>query len=95
MQVTITIDDILTAARELAREQRGNNGGGMAPRPLCGAGRHDMGVHGRQVWKRLADGRVVKNGRYCIGCKRERQRAPGASERVNAQKPRTKREGRA
>lgn len=83
----ITTDDIIRAALDLAQEQTPVQParGGIAPRPMCPAGKHDMATHGRQVWK---NGR--KNGRYCIGCKRERQRKPGAEPRPNSQKPRTR-----
>lgn len=87
--MSITIEDILRAARELEKEQTpvGPAYGGIGPQDVCPAGEHDMDTHGRQIWK---NGR--KNGRYCIGCKRKRQRTPGAAPRPNAQKPRNQKE---
>lgn len=82
--MTITLDDILAAAISL---ERGNNGGGPKRSDFCRNG-HDMSIHGRQQMKVLEDGREVKNGRYCLPCKRTRQRTPGAPERPTSQKPR-------
>lgn len=80
--MSISNDDIVRAALELRAESR-------ARTKMCPAGEHDMETHGRQIWKTMPDGHQVMNGRYCIGCKRKRQRDPAAAERPNAQKPRT------
>lgn len=38
---------------------------------------HDLAVHGRPLMKTQPDGRLVKNGRECMACKRARQRVGG------------------
>lgn len=82
--MSISIDDILEAARYVkhSQEQRGK---GPAPRATCTQG-HDLDVHGLQRWKTNEAGQRVKNGRDCRECKRQRQREGEA--KPNAQKPR-------
>lgn len=43
-------------------------GGGPPRKDTCGNG-HDLNKHGKQMWKKTADGRRVKNGRECLECK--------------------------
>lgn len=38
---------------------------------------HDLTIHGRALMKTQPDGRLVKNGRECLACKRARQRVGG------------------
>jgi hypothetical protein len=44
--------------------------GGIEPRELCPAGKHDMATHGVQKYTKSG----TKNGRYCKGCKLDRER---------------------
>lgn len=84
MSESISIEDILEAAAFVrhSKEQRGK---GPARKTHCVNG-HDLSVHGEQKWKINEAGEQVKNGRFCVECKREKQRTGPA--RPNAQKPR-------
>ena len=82
--MSISIDDILDAAAHIERSNR-QCGKGPSRKETCING-HDLAEHGVQKYKVTDAGRKVKNGRYCLECKREAQRQGPA--RPNAQKPR-------
>ena len=77
----ISLDDIIAAAEAV---QYGNKGGPERG-TYCPSGRHLMAEDGRQQWKTGPSGVRIRNGRYCLACKRERD-TPAARERYRKKK---------